>query len=250
MGEFGKVCLQMFRNFDGALNLTKPPSTPNLVHERFFAMRSLIREICSKMIFYCCISSVKFPPIALPLFNNFVSFLLDISLHIWSCSFFFYPCHKFVVSQWWASFFTWSVVENTTHCFKDSVTMVTNSNNTKAIRYFLSTSCNTDFKVTFWTSLLRIRKDHIFERACFAQSRHEFLRFTVIVPSCIQSSRHWLTLGIRIELVWVYANKWLAPIRLFADESFVNNSFACRDIGGTTEHIFTNLLQQVFVAFN
>ena len=52
------VYLRMFRNFEVAMNVTKQPSTLNLLHESFFAERSLIGEICSKMIFYCCISSV------------------------------------------------------------------------------------------------------------------------------------------------------------------------------------------------
>ena len=41
--------------------------------------------------------------------------------------------------------------------------------------------------------LLKIGKDRIFEKACFVLSRHEFLRFRVIVPSCEQSSGHLLT---------------------------------------------------------
>ena len=170
------------------------------------------------------------------------------SLHIWSCSV-FCRSRKFAVSQWRASFLTWTAVEMTTNCFKDSVTMVTNSINAEAINLLLSTSCNIAFNVTFRTSFLKIRKDHIFERACFVLSRNGFLRFSVIVPSCILSSRHWLTHRIGIELACVDADNWLAQNRWFADKSLVNHSFACKDNGGTTNHIFTNLLQQVFVAF-
>ena len=96
----------------------------------------------------------------------------------------------------------------TNHCFKDSVTMVTNSINTKAINLLLSTSCTFAFNPTYRTSLLKIREDHIFERACFVLSSYEFLTFGVIVPFSIQSSRHWLTHPIGIELV--YADIWLA----------------------------------------
>ena len=57
-GKVGKVCLKIFRNFEVALNANKQLSTPNLLHDPFFAQRSLIGQICSKMIFYCRISSV------------------------------------------------------------------------------------------------------------------------------------------------------------------------------------------------
>ena len=115
---------------------------------------------------------------------------------------------------------------------------------------FLSTSCNIAFNVPFPTNLLNIRKDHISRRACFVLSGHEFLRFNVIVPSCIQSSRHWLTHRKGIELACVYADNSLVQIRWFADKSLVNHSFACKNNGGTTNHIFPNLLQQIFVAFS
>ena len=91
----------------------------------------------------------------------------------------------------------------TTHCFKDSVTMVTNSINTKAINLLLSTSCNIAFNLTFRTSLLKIGKDHNFEGACFVLSGHDFLGLRVIVPSCIQYSTHWLTHRLVIELACV-----------------------------------------------
>ena len=250
MGEVDKVCLQMFRNFQVALNVTKQPPTPNLFHEPFFGERSLITEICSKMIFYCPISSVYFPPIALPRFDNFVSFLLYIIFAHLVLFPLFYASHNFVVSQSRASFLTWTVVEITTQCFKDSVSMVTNSISTEAINLLLSASCNIAFNLTFRTSLLKIRKDHIFERACFVLSRHEFLRFVVLVPSCLQSSRHRLTHRIGIELACVYVDNWPAQIHWFADKSFVNQSFACKDNGETTKHIFPNLFQQVFVAFS
>ena len=187
---------------------------------------------------------------ALPHSNNVVSFLLDIffaHLVLFSRS---YHSHNFVVSQWRASFLTWTVGEITTHCFKDNVTMVTNSINTKAINLLLSTSCNIAFNPTFRTSFLKIRKDYIFEEACFVLLRHDFSRFRFIVLSCIQSSRHWLTHRIGIEFACVYADNWFAQIRWFGDEGFVNHSFACTDNGGTTNHIFTNLLQQVFIAFS
>ena len=128
--------------------------------------------------------------------------------------------------------------------------MVTNSSNTKAINHLLSTSFNIAFNLTFRTSLLKIRKDHIFERACFVLSKDEFLSFTVIVPSYIQSSRHWLTHRKGIELACVFAETWLAQINWFAEKSFVRHSFACKDNEGTTNLFFTNLLQQVFVAFS
>ena len=143
---------------------------------------------------------------------------------------------------------TWTVVEIATHCFKDIVTMVTNSINTKVINLLLSTICNNAFNLTFQTSLLKIRKHHFFLKACFVLSRHEFLRCSVIVPSCIQSSRHWLTHRIGIELACVYANNRLEQSRWFAVKSFFNHSFACKDNGGTTNDIFTDLLQPVFMA--
>ena len=240
----------MFRNFEVALNVTKQPSTLNLLHEPFFAERSLLGEICSKMISYCRVGSVYFPPIALPHLNKFVSFLLDMFFAHLVLFPLFYPPHIFVVSQWRATFLTWTVVEITTHCFKDSVTRIRNPINTKAINLRLSTSCNIAFNPTLRTCLLKIRKDHIFEGACFVLSRHDFLRFRVIVASCIQSSRHWLTHRKGIELVCVYADNWLAQSRRLADKNFVNHSLACKDNGGTTNHIFTNFLQQVFVAFS
>ena len=202
------------------------------------------------MIFYWRISSVWFPLIALPYFNNLVSFLLDIFFAHLVLFPLFYPFHIFVVSQWRASLSTWTVVEITNHCFKDSATMVKNSINTKAINLLLSTSCNIAFNLTFRTSLSKRRNDHVFERTCFFLSRHEFLRFSVIVPSCIQFSRHWFTHRIGIEFCCLYADNWLAQIRWFADKSFVTHSFACKDNGGTTNHIFMILLQQVFVVFS
>ena len=160
----------------------------------------------------------------------------------------FYHSHDFVVSQWRASFLKWTIVQITTYCFKDIVTMVTNSINTKAINLLLSTSCNIAFNPILRTSLLKVRKEHIFEGACFVLLSHEFLRFRVIVPSCKQSSRHWLTHRIGIELACVYADNWLAQTRWIADKIFVKHSFTCEDNWGTTNHILTNLLQQVFVA--
>ena len=192
--KFGKVCLQMLRNFEVRLDVAKQLSTLNLLHESFFAERSSRAEICSKMIFYCRISSVWISPIAIPQFLIiiFVYFLLDIFFAHLVLFPLFYPSHNFVVSQWRASFLTWTEVEITIHCFRDSVLiMVTNSINTKAINRLLSKSnCNIALNITFWTSFVKKRKHHIFERTCFVQSRHEFLRFRVIVPSCIQSSRH------------------------------------------------------------
>ena len=249
-GKVGKVCFQMFRNFEVAMNVTKQSSTPNLLHESFFAERALIGEICSKMIFYSCISSVFFPPLALPHFNNFVYFLLDIFFAHLILFPLFYLSHNFVVSQGRAKLLAWTVVVITTHCFKDSVKMVTTSINTKAINLLLSTSRNIAFNFTIRTSMLNLRRNHIFKRACFVLSRRELLRFGVIVPSCIQSSRHWLTHRLGIELTCVYADIWFAHIRLFAEKSFVNHSFACKDNGRTTNHIFTNLLQQVLVVFS
>ena len=41
-GKVGKVCLQMFKNFEVVLNVTKQFSTLNLLQEPFFAERSLI----------------------------------------------------------------------------------------------------------------------------------------------------------------------------------------------------------------
>ena len=57
-GKVGKVCFQMFRNFEVALNVTKQPSTLNLVHEPFFAERTLIGEISLENEFHCRIGSV------------------------------------------------------------------------------------------------------------------------------------------------------------------------------------------------
>ena len=155
----------MFWNFEVALNVTKKLSTSNLLHESFFAERTSKGKICSKMIFYCCISSIYFLSLELPHFNNFVSFLLDIFFaHLVLLSL-FHPPDNFVVSQWRASFLTWTVVIVTSHSFKKCVTRITN--NTEAINILLSTSCNTAFKVTIRTSLLKMREDHFFERACF-----------------------------------------------------------------------------------
>ena len=42
IGEVGKVCLQMFMNFELALDVTKQLSTLDLLHEPFFAEMSLI----------------------------------------------------------------------------------------------------------------------------------------------------------------------------------------------------------------
>ena len=186
------------------------------------------------------------PTTCTPTFQYFC--ILSVGFNLCTFSFvpFFYPSHTFVVRQGWASFMTWTVVEMATHCFKDSVTMLTNSINTKAINLLLSTSCNIAFNPTFGTSLLKIRKVHIFEKACFVLSRHEFLRFRVIVPSCVQSIWYWLSRRIGIELACVYAHNCLVQMRWFADKSFVNHSLAFKDKEGTTNHIFTNLLQQVF----
>ena len=241
-GGVGKVCLQKFRNFEVALNVTKQLSTLNLSHESFFAERLLIG---GKLLEDDFLLSHRFginPCNCPPVINKFVSFLLDIFFAHLVVFPLLYPTHIFVVSQGQASFLTWIVVEIPTHCFKDSVTTITSSINTKAFDLFLSTSFNIAFNPTFRTSLLKIRKDHVFKGACFVQSRHEFLRFRVIVPSSIQCSRHWLTHQIGRELACVHAVKWLEQIRWFADKSFVNHSLACKHKAGTTNHIFTNLL--------
>ena len=179
----------MFRNFEVAMNVTKQPSTLNLLHETFFSERSLVGEICSKMIFYCHIRWVYFPPFAIPHFNHFVSFLLDLFFAHLVLFHLFYPFHNFVVSQRRASFLAWTVVEITTHCFKDSVTMVTNSINTKAINLLLSTRCYIAFIFTFRTSFLIIGKDHIFKRMSFVLSRHEF--FEIQCHSSILYTIHY-----------------------------------------------------------
>ena len=205
-GKVGKVCLEMFRNFEVALNVTKNFSTPDILHELFFAERTFIGEICSKMSFYCRISSVKFPPVALPHFKLFSSVLLYIFFAHLVFFPLFYPSRNFVIIQCRASFLTWTVVEITTHCLKGSVTRVTNSINSKAINLLLSAGCNIAFNATFRMNLLKLGKDHFFERACFVLSGIEFLRFSVIVPSCIQSNGHWLTHRKGIELACVYAD--------------------------------------------
>ena len=103
-GKVGKVCLQMFRNFEVASNVTRQRSTLNILHEPFFTERSLIGEVCSKMIFFT-VASVRYNSHQS---HSHISIILYpfcwiYSLHIWFCSF-FYPSGNLVVSQGRASF--------------------------------------------------------------------------------------------------------------------------------------------------
>ena len=86
--KLAKYVFRMFRKFEVALNITKQPSTPNLLLEPFFAERSLIGEIIryNSNQLHLHISIILYP------------FCWIYSLRNWSCSL-FYPSHSFVVSQ-------------------------------------------------------------------------------------------------------------------------------------------------------
>ena len=132
------------------------------------------------MNFYCRVISVSFHQLRSHISVKLYPFC-------WIYSSLFYPSNSFVVSQRRSSFLIWTVVEITFHFFKDSVTMVTNSINTKAINLLMCTSCRTAFNPTFRTSLFKAREDNFFRKnvfcsveACFFKIQyHSSILYTI-----------------------------------------------------------------------
>ena len=135
----------------------------------------------------------------------------------------------------------------TTHCFKNSVAIVTNSIYTEDINLLLSTSSDFTLNFAIWSTLLKVWQNHILKGARFVLASCESLSFRIVLPSRIQSRWLWLTHWEGIKLTSIDTNNWFARVWWFAYKSFTHYSFTCEDNRGTTNHILSYLFKQIFI---
>ena len=96
---------------------------------------------------------------------------------------------------------------------------------------------------------LEIWHNHILKVSGFVLLRCNSIRFCVIFPSRVYSCWHGLAHRIRMQLTCVNANNRFTNISWIPDQNLIDYSFTCEDDRRTTNHIFSNLLQQVFIGF-
>ena len=98
-------------------------------------------------------------------------------------------------------------VIRTSQNFRNSVTMMANSDHREKINFFTSTSDNITLYFTVWSKSLRTWQDHTLERTWLVLALCEELALTLILQSCIQTSRHWLAHSVGLKLTGIYSYK-------------------------------------------
>ena len=165
------------------------------------------------MTFDWCISFIETPPLTLPHRNNLKSFLSYVtSTHLVLILFLYSPFNVFI-TQRSSCFLTRAIVIIKSHSFKNSAIRIANSVYTETINYLLSISCNITLNFTVRSKWLEKLQDHILERTWFVLAWCEALTLTLILPSCIQTSRYWLTHWVGIKLTGIISNHRLAYFR-------------------------------------
>ena len=136
------------------------------------------------------------------------------------------------------------------HSLKHSNTMCAKTIYFETINLFLNSFGVETLNVTVRFLSSEIWHNHVLKGSRFVLLRFKHIRFCVIFPSRVQSCWHGLTHRIRIKLACVKANSRFTKNSWILDKSFIDYGFTCEDDRKTINHIFSNLLQQVFIGFS
>ena len=161
--------MQMLRNFNITLNVSKKLPSKKFLHTRLFFhfQRTFKGKVFSGTTFDWCFSSKETPPLTLPHLNDsgsFLSYVHSTDLFLLSL---LNSLFSFNISWGRVCFLTLTVVIITSYSFKNSVTIVPNSIYTETIIFLLSTNSNITLNSTVWLSCLKKWETRFLERARF-----------------------------------------------------------------------------------
>ena len=208
-GKFEKAT-SMFGNFNMTMNFSKEFPIDYSLHALFLTQRTFVWKNFPEMTFDWCISFLVTPSLTLSGVNNLESFLSYVaSTHLVLLLSLYYPL-KICNTQRRSCFVTRTIVINTSHSFKNKYTMIATSVYTETINFLFLFSGSITLNFTVWSNSQKRWRHHVLERTRLVLTRREALGLTLILTSCIQTVRHWLTPWVGIKLTGINSNNRLA----------------------------------------
>ena len=152
-------------------------------------------------------------------------------------------------SERWADHLTETKLVKTIYCFEHSVAMRAKPIDTEAGIFLLSPCIVEALNFTIKSCSLKIRHDHVFKATGLVLSRFESTGFLMDILTRINIGGRRLTHQVGVELAGINRTNRFAYVCSLSDTSFINNCFACKNDRWTTNDVFSNFLQYVFISF-